>query len=409
MPPAPDDGRAGPGAWPETLIISESPFSLVNGFGVTLTTFFQGWPREKLRQFYTTTPAPVSRDVCQNIRRAHIPIHGARRYGVMFALGLIPEWRHQYSRRWLEAQLKGWRPDLVYSLSHSFTTARYAGWVSEILDCPHLLHIADDCLGRAARAEVQAVCRAAAGRLAISEEMRSVYAARHQLDFDVLHNGAAQEIFDQPPASRSDPAEFVVRYLGSIVPRHHFPALDDIAEAVRRVKPGDRAMRMEIYGGEVTRRASDHIVDGRQVIYGGPADRLEGYRLLASADLLVIPVSFASESYEEIRLSFPTKLPECLASGVPTLVYGPAGSAPVEFCRRHQLASVIPERGPDLLDSFFAKLLIEPDHFRGKAAADREFARQHLSAPAIRERFHRFVAAARQKRGSIESESGRVS
>ena len=37
-----------PGQLPRTLVVSESPFCQGHGFGVTLGTFFAGWPRERL-------------------------------------------------------------------------------------------------------------------------------------------------------------------------------------------------------------------------------------------------------------------------------------------------------------------------------------------------------------------------
>ena len=38
---------------PNVLIISESPFCLDNGFGVTKLNLFQNWPSESLAILYT--------------------------------------------------------------------------------------------------------------------------------------------------------------------------------------------------------------------------------------------------------------------------------------------------------------------------------------------------------------------
>ena len=38
---------------PRTLVVTEAPFGLNNGFGVTLNTFFSGWDAERLFVLYT--------------------------------------------------------------------------------------------------------------------------------------------------------------------------------------------------------------------------------------------------------------------------------------------------------------------------------------------------------------------
>ena len=120
--------------------------------------------------------------------------------------------------------------------------------------------------------------------------------------------------------------------------------------------------------------------------------RDEGYQLIKSADLLVVPVSFDSTGFDDICLSFPTKLPEYLASATPTLVYGPAKTAPVEFCRRHKLALVQDTRSIEGLCHLLDKIQREPEHFRSKAAQDSIFARENLSASTMRTRFEKLVA-----------------
>ena len=117
-------------------------------------------------------------------------------------------------------------------------------------------------------------------------------------------------------------------YLGSIVPGQHFSAIEDIAAAVVELAGAGVPVRFEIWGGSWTRQHAETLTDGRAVVYCGRRRQADGFALLKSADLLVIPVSFDAAAFAKNRLSLPTKLAECLASGTPTLVYGPAGAAP---------------------------------------------------------------------------------
>jgi glycosyltransferase involved in cell wall biosynthesis len=224
--------------------------------------------------------------------------------------------------------------------------------------------------------------------------MRQEYAKRYGVDSHVLHNGASEELFSPvaTPERRDD--EFVVRYLGSIVPGQHFGAIEDIAVAVRILAGDGKRVRFEMWGGSWTKEHAETLVDGRAVFYCGAVGQAEGFALLKSADLLTIPVSFDAESLAKNRLSLPTKLAECLASGTPTLIYGPAGAAPVEFCRRHRVGSFIDERSVDRVAAFIREMVENRTAGRAAATPGREFVRQHYTAARAREAFRAIMNGA---------------
>ena len=84
----------------------------------------------------------------------------------------------------------------------------------------------------------------------------------------MLHNGAAEALFE-PWRDRVDRDTFVVRYLGSVLPGHHFGAIEDIAVAVRALAAGGMNVRFEICGGLWTRHHAETLADGRAVVYRG--------------------------------------------------------------------------------------------------------------------------------------------
>ena len=53
---------------------------------------------------------------------AHVPQSPGRRYALPLVLGLNPEWRGRYSKKWLSRKLKSFQPDVIYSLIHSEST-----------------------------------------------------------------------------------------------------------------------------------------------------------------------------------------------------------------------------------------------------------------------------------------------
>ena len=178
------------------------------------------------------------------------------------------------------------------------------------------------------------------------------------------------------------------------MPGQHFAAIEDIAAAVTNSTRAGLPVRFEMWGGSWTQQHAETLVDGRAVVYCGAIGKAEGFALLKSADLLVIPVSFDAASFAKNRLSLPTKLAECLASGTPTLVYGPAGAAPVEFCRRHRVGSFIDERSPTGWPPHIRQLVENRAAARAAATAGREFVRQHYTAARARDAFRAMVRGA---------------
>jgi glycosyltransferase involved in cell wall biosynthesis len=379
---------------PRTLVVSEAPFGLNNGFGVTLGTFFSGWTDDRLFMLYTREETKPSGARRERSAFADVPGHGGRRSLLPFLLGNRPAWRGRYSAQWLRRTLRGWRPDVVYTMVFSGGTLAYASWIARHFGVPLVAHVADDGLETetgGARTSVADLLTGADVRVSISEEMRQEYAARYGVDSHVLHNGASEELFAPAAVADTRNGEFVIRYLGSIVPGQHFGAIEDIAAAVRSLAGAGLKVRFEMWGGSWTRQHAESLADGRAVVYCGGIGQAEGFALLKTADLLVIPVSFDAASFAKNRLSLPTKLAECLASGTPTLVYGPAGAAPVEFCRRHRVGSFIDERSVDRLAAFIRRMVENRADLRAAATPGREFVRQHYTAARARDTFRALV------------------
>jgi hypothetical protein len=372
---------------PRTLIVSEAPFGVANGFAVTLSTFFDGWPANSVRLFYTRAVAAEADGVGQRTTFADVPGYWGRRYGLACLLGRRPTWRGRYSAAWLRSALDGWRPEVVYAFVFSGETLAFAAWVAERFRCPFVVHVADDGLETekaGVTRDVRSLLGAAARRLSISEEMRVEYLNRYGLDSEVLHNGASEELFEAARPTSDRDCTFVVRYLGSVVPSHHDLAIEDIAAAVRVLAASGLAVRFELCGGSWTRQNAEKMIDGGTVVYRGQVSRAEGFDLLKSASLLLVPVSFDPARFLHVRLSLPTKLTECLASGTPTLVYGPRGCAPVEFCRRHGVGIILDERSPDRLEALLRRLAFAPDDARRDAGRDRTVIRERYSAVLAR-------------------------
>jgi hypothetical protein len=68
------------------------------------------------------------------------------------------------------------------------------------------------------------------------------------------------------------------------------------------------------------------------------------YEIMEQAHCFLIPSSFKSENHENYRYSFPTKLPELIASGRPIISYGPSNTATNRLLAGHKLGTRINHR-----------------------------------------------------------------
>ena len=81
----------------KVLLVTETPPGTPNGFGVTLTTFLSG-----LNYSVVFTDASFKKEVKnRGFVHAHCPYHKSKKSLLLFLLGLIPEWRGNYSKLWL--------------------------------------------------------------------------------------------------------------------------------------------------------------------------------------------------------------------------------------------------------------------------------------------------------------------
>ena len=256
-----------------------------------------------------------------------------------------------------------------------------------------MVHIGDDdqSLLRGNVEELRGTYADASVRVAISFEMKQEYEKRYSLPFEVLHNGAADEMFDYQVPAENDTGDFVIRYVGSLLRIQHWNAIEDIVEAVHVLNSEGVRARFEIYCDKWTKKHALALADGKNIVYKGFVAKPELYEVLSSADLLVLPAAFSGTGDYAYRLSMPTKLPEYLASGAPTLVYGPRGMASVELCLRHELAHVYPERSVPRLTEAIRGIAGSRDDARRKAADDRAFAKAQLSATAARVHFRKLI------------------
>lgn len=387
--------------FPNLLNITEAPFSLHNGFGTTLRTFFSEWPPERFFQIATQFDFFDFPKFQGRFAFYLIPYHFSKRSFPKWLLGSIPEWRGHYQPLWLARKFARWKPDAVYSLVCTLHTLEFADWVARSLGIPHIGHIADafsDGTNSLLEAHVKAILSRMSRRFVIGTRMQEEFKNRYGFDFQVFHNAADDSHFNTPILRRTENPSFTIRFLGSILPTYHFSAIEDILHAVRQLNEMGIPTRFEFCGGSWASQNLRQLIDNISIHHVPHFTPEEGLRLRQTADLLIHPISFDSASRRFIQYSFPTKIPEYLGSGTPILIYGPDECDVVQFFLKHGLETVIKERSIERLIGFFQQLIRNPESFRKKAICNREFARQYLHAGATRQKLYREITTAVQEK-----------
>lgn len=97
-----------------------------------------------------------------------------------------------------------------------------------------------------------------------------------------------------------------------------------------------------------------------QICWHGLVSAQEALALQRSADILFLPLAFASPYPELVNTSAPGKMGELLASGRPILVHAPAASFVSWYFRTHDCGIVVDRPEPRLLADALRRLRTDP-------------------------------------------------
>jgi glycosyltransferase involved in cell wall biosynthesis len=165
----------------------------------------------------------------------------------------------------------------------------------------------------------------------ISPAMVEAYRDRFGVEGEFLHHHVEVERYLEASEARppfSDPERLSIVYTGSIN-RMFADTMRSVCETVNRgLDVGGRRVTLSIYGA-----SCPPALLGPHVTFEGLVDRTEMPAVLASADVLLVGVTFSQdpELLELVRTSIYTKTVEYLASNRPVLIVSPRYAAEVDY------------------------------------------------------------------------------
>ncbi|MEU1679460.1 glycosyl transferase family 1 [Micromonospora zamorensis] len=424
---------------PRVLVVGAEPFGRSSGTGITLSNLFDGWPRDRLAQVYTTRTEPSS-NVCEQyfavdpwnapvdhvvrsvLTRGRTATAGSAAAAAAVPAGGNGSWKGQARRSMravadlspllVPADLRAWarrfHPDVVYSVLGSVRVIRLARRLAGTCGVPIVPHFMDDWpatlysngelfgLGRrAVDAGLGGVVRRATSGLCISAPMAEEYQRRYGIPFAPFMNCVQESAFDDrreaPPAvAGAGPVEFV--YVGGLH-LDRWASLARLGAALERLASPPGPARLTLYAPE-----SDLARYGAAFAHL-PAVRLarsigsaEVAPVLWAADVLVHVESFKPEIAQYTRLSLSTKLPQYLAAGRPILGHGPGDLASMRHIVTTRAGLVVGEEDLELLIRRAGELCGDPLLRRRLGDRGYVYAKAHHAKKEVAARFAEHLA-----------------
>ena len=285
---------------------------------------------------------------------AQVPYHPSGRFLIPFLTGKIPEWRGMYSSIWLTRHLLD-KFSTVYAFVYSAECMKYAHWIANKCKLPLVVHLADHS-PEFERISSANILRVAAKLVCITEEMKSMYeSSLGRNDIEVLHNGAEQACSDiAPPLPEPFNAQnpFVLCFIGSLFSNLHGDCIEDFFEAVSEIRVKYPWIEFHLYGQRQPADFLEDLIQSDGFTHHGVVPINKKFDVMEKAHCFFIPSSYKEDKHRHYRYSFPTKLPELIASGRPILSYGPKETATNRILETNSLGLRIHDRSvPKLVES----------------------------------------------------------
>ncbi len=334
-----DGLRLDPGVLPRLSYVGEVPVEFSYHGSALLARLLDEYPQDRLQVVEGVNHSLSSRRLpgveyvrCEGPLRRLRTTRFAGLAAQMLARG---SWMYA---RCAAAATTAFHPDAILTVAHG-TYWLVAARLSRLLRVPlHLIvhdHVPLTVFGGAALRNwidrrFGAVYRGAASRLCVSPYMERRYSELYGVSGQVLYPARAKDaaVHGAPPdrLGRAAPRLTAV-FAGTINTPAYAGAIAALAAALDRV--GGRVL---LYGPITSDAASRVNLTAHNIELRGLVDSRELIaRCREEADFLYVPMSFADEDRVNMELSFPSKLTDYTAMGLPLLVHGPGYCSAVRW------------------------------------------------------------------------------
>lgn len=433
---------------PKILILNNYSFNDYKGGGITLRNLFLGWPKEKLAIAHFDDSVPMS-NVCLNYYKIgynesqyifplnkistepkgklngaysvddYFKVFGSTKISskepaqIKSASGFkqnVLNWVYKSGIREfihplkLSGELKKWildfKPDIIYCQPENISFIELALKAQKLTGARLVVHVMDDwpymvyknkTLKTVLRAVVNQKFKKLLGqaslRLGISSAMAEEFQRRYSLPFRHFHNPIDLSVLTKfLPPEKENKSKLVV-YSGRIGITASHDSIIRFSEAVTELRKEGHDIRFNVYT-DLTNTENDFSLfkhEGTELL---PALKDDNFiTKLMEADLLLYPVDFDQKSIDFIKLSFPTKLPSYMVSGVPIFCFGPPNVYSVQFMTKNHLGFVCNDQSINVLKKYILDSLSHEEQRLKYRNAAIEYAKLNFEAETVRAKF----------------------
>lgn len=248
----------------------------------------------------------------------------------------------------LEQFVRAFRPDLVFApCYYYYHVSMVALHVKRIAGCPMISYISDD------NYSLKQLCFAPSfyiNRLITRKWIRRMFAESALIyTMTDLQKREYEEIFHRPMkvlckyaefAARSKPVGDPVRFIyAGNLQLNRWRILEALADALSEVNAAGVKAQMHIFSGtSLSDRVMRKLNDGTNAIFRGLVSYEELEKQYRASDIAVFAESFDLKNRLLTRLSFSTKIIDCLNSGCAVLAVGPETHAGMTYLKENDAA-----------------------------------------------------------------------
>lgn len=439
--------------YPRLLIINNYSFNEYKGGGITLKNLFNGWPKEKLAIAHMSNSKPmytvcdkyfkigyneyhyifpinkISKEPRSRINgpyslkdfdlindskinlesQVHTPTTNLikRSFLTLIENAGIREFVHPLV---MSKSLREWilefNPEVIYCQPENISFINLVIKAYNLTGAKIVVHVMDDwpyliykdkklkhVLRTIVRRKFQKLLKISSLRLGISRAMAEEFVDRYKLDFKYFHNPInISTTTDLEKVVKTETNSYLVVYSGRIGWTASHDSIIEFCKCIEVLRKEGLDIRFNIYT-DLANKENDFTkfqFDGSYLL---PALKDTNFiTKLLEADLLLYPVDFDRRSIEFIRLSFPTKLPSYLISGIPVFCYGPSEVYSIRFMSENNLGFLCNEQKLEVLKQAVINALSDSnarEEFSNRAVL---YAKNNFDLHQVTTSFHKAIS-----------------
>jgi glycosyltransferase involved in cell wall biosynthesis len=397
--------------YPKVLVVGQT-FNYKYGGGITMSNLFKGWPKDKLalasssyllndldlsvcEKYYQMgyngklhpfplnlflpriSCGPVNPRESQNTQQQSNQIKPGRFKTVYILIRELLIFLGLYNllyRLKVTSEFKDWvfayNPDIIYAQLETLELIRLVREIQLLTNKPVAIHIMDDWpssinkpsillnfWNRKIDKEFRELIQRASVLMSISQAMTDEYLKRYGKEFYPFRNPI--EVEKWLPYSKTQNSlneHFRILYTGR-VGMANGKAIMEIARVIDNINSTGIKVILDIFTPDSSSKGAIMLEKYNGVKINGYIKHEQMPGLIASYDLLILPLDFDKEGIRFTQFSIPTKLSEYMISGVPILIYADNRTALAKFALKSECAYVVTDNKSEALNNAIIELI----------------------------------------------------